>query len=44
MTGEALSIVENIPVKDDSFDQAVKLLGLNFLDKELIIDKTLNSI
>ena len=44
LTGEALNIVENIPVEDDSFDQAVKLLDLNFLDKELIIDKTLNSI
>ena len=38
LTGEALNIVEN------SFDQAVKLLDLNFLDKELIIDKTLNAI
>ena len=44
LTGEALNIVENIPVEDDSFDQAVKLLDLNFLDKELIIDKTLNAI
>ena len=26
LTGEALNIVEDIPVEDDSFDQAVKLL------------------
>ena len=31
-------------MEDDSFDQAAKLLDLNFLDKELIIDKTLDSI
>lgn len=44
LTGEALNLVENIPVEDDNFDQAIKILDFNFLDKEMIVDKTLNSI
>ena len=42
LTGEAWNLVENIPMEDDSFDQAVKLLDINFMEKELVIDKTLN--
>ena len=44
LTGEALNLVENIPMEDDSFDQAVKLLDINFMEKELVIDKTFISI
>ena len=44
LAGEALNLVENLPVEDNSFRLAVDLLDHNFLDKDLIIDKTLNSI
>ena len=44
LTGEAFNLVENLPIQDDSFKLAIQLLDSNFLDKDLIIDKTLNSI
>ena len=44
LTGEALNLIENIPVEDGKFDEAIDLLDQNFLDKDLIIDKTLSSI
>ena len=44
LAGEALNLVENLPVEDDSYKLAVQSLDKEFLDKDLIIDKTLNSI
>ena len=44
LLGEALSLVENLPVLNDSYLEPLTLLDKNFLEKDLIIDKTLNSI
>ena len=44
LRGRALSLVENMPVDDGSFDSAWQLLENEFLDKNHLITTTLNSI
>lgn len=44
LTGESLSLIENVLVEDDSYAQAIKILDTNFLDKNAIINKILDSI
>ena len=44
LVGEALIVVENIPVTDDGYALALQQLDFNFLDKENIIDRVLNDI
>ena len=44
LTGEALNLVENIPVEDLSYAQAIGLLDTNYLDKDAIINNTLDLI
>ena len=44
VTNEALTIIENLPVEDNNHELAIKKLDSNFLDKDLIVDKTLNTI
>ena len=44
LLGEALNLVENLPVVDDCYDLAIQLLDTNFLDKDLTVDKVLTSI
>lgn len=42
--GRALALIENFPIEDDSFDPAMALLEAEFLDKDLLINKTLSDI
>ena len=44
LLGEALNMVENLPVNDESFDLAFEQLDFNFLDTDNIIDKVLSEI
>ena len=44
LLGEALCVVENIPVTDEGYDLALEQLDFNFLDTENIIDKVLSEI
>ena len=44
LSGEAFNLVENLPIEDTNFKLALQLLDKNFLDSQLIVDKTLNSI
>ena len=44
LKGEALNVVENIPVTSDGYALALQQLDFNFLDKENIIDKVLDEI
>ena len=42
--GEALSAVEHVTVNDDGFKTAFELLDFNFLNKEEIRDRTIDTI
>ena len=44
LSGEAFNLVENLPIEDTNFKLALQLLDKSFLDSQLIVDKTLNSI
>ena len=44
LQGEALVLVENIPVTDNGFSLAFQQLDFHFLDKEKIVDKVLDQI
>ena len=44
LLGEALNVVENIPVTDDGYDLAFEQLDFNFLDVDNIVDKVLGEI
>ena len=44
LKGEALSVVENIPVTEEGFDLAFEQLDFNFLDTDNIIDKVFSEI
>ena len=44
LKGEALNLVENIPVSDDGFDTAFAQLDFHFLNRNNIIDKVLDEI
>ena len=44
LLGEALSVVENLPVTDEGYDLAFEQLDFNFLDTDNIIDKVLSEI
>ena len=44
LLGDALKLVENIVVDDDGYDLALALLDFHYLDKNDIIDRTLEEI
>ena len=44
LRGQALSLIDNIPIDDMSFEQAWKLLEDEYYDKEFLIDAIMNKI